>query len=442
MFLLKGGFVAEIHPARLEPLDLRVHADRIVEVGSHLEPGRGERVLDVTGKLVMPGMVCAHTHLYSALSRGMPGPAHTPRTFLEILEHVWWRLDQALDEESLYASAIVGAVEAIRSGTTTLIDHHASPGFIRGSLDVIARALEDVGLRGILCYEVTDRGGPARRDEGLDEHRAFLSRPASPLIRGMVGGHAPFTLGPDSLQAMAEIASEYGVGSHIHVAEDGFDVAEARRQYGMHVMERLLKAGLLNDRSIVAHGVHFRAQDLALLEESGAWLVHNPRSNMNNAVGYAEAVRDSKRVALGTDGIGADMFDEAKAAFYRSQEAQLGLGAEGVARMLANGAQIASDTFQLPMGTLQPGAAADLMVVDYASPTRLTPGNLPWHFIFGMSSRSVETVFVAGKPVMEAGRFAQLDLDRLYAQARDAADRLWARMAQVPPMLHQPSPVH
>lgn len=437
--LLKGGMVAELSPGRLERLDVRVREGRIAEMAPDLAPLAGEHVLDVSGKLVMPGLVCAHTHLYSVLSRGMPGPAHTPRNFLEVLEHVWWRLDQALDEESLYASAVIGALEAIQAGTTTLIDHHASPGFVRGSLDVVARALEDVGLRGILSYEVTDRRGEAERDQGLAEHRAFLQR-SSDLLRGMVGGHASFTLGTDSLEGMGAIVRDHGVGSHVHVAEDRFDVEDSEHRYRMSVVERLAKAGLLDERSIVAHAVHCNDSDLALIAESGATVVHNPRSNMNNAVGYARLALGSKRVALGTDGIGADMFEEAKMAFFQAQEAQLGLGAEGITAMLAHGAQFAGRSFDLPMGRLEVGRAADLMILDYSSPTPLTAGNLPWHFIFGMNSRMVDTVLVAGRPVLVGGRFPHLNVDRLYQQAREAAGRMWERMGTIPPLLHAAAP--
>lgn len=435
MYLLKGGTVAELSPARLERLDVRIREGRIVELAADLSPAEGETVLDATGRLVMPGMVCAHTHLYSALSRGMPPSGHQPANFLEILEHVWWRLDQVLDEESLYASAIVGVLEAVKAGTTTLIDHHASPGFVRGSLAVVARALEAVGMRGILCYEVTDRRGKTERDEGLDEQRGFLTRRSS-LLRGMVGGHASFTLSRSSLEGMARVMAEFGVGSHVHVAEDRFDVEDSHHHHGKSILERMTEAGALNRHSLLAHGVHCEPLDLELAAGAGATLVHNARSNMNNAVGYARAVLGFPRVALGTDGIGADMFEEAKFAFFQMQEAKLGLGAEGIAAMLAEGARFVSDSFGETLGRIVPGAAADLMILDYASPTPLTTGNLPWHFIFGMSAQAVRTVLVAGKPLMIEGRFPHLDVDRLYAQAREAAREMWERMALVPPLLH------
>lgn len=434
-YLLKGGLTAELWPPHLERLDLRIHDGLIVERGLDLPATGEERVLDAAGKVVMPGLVCAHTHLYSALARGMPGPAAPPHNFLEILQKVWWKLDRALDEESLYASALVGAVEAVKAGTTTLIDHNASPGFIRGSLGVIARALEEVGLRGILCYEVTDRGGRAERDAGIAEQRDFLGNLPSPLVRGMVGGHAAFTLDAESLNRIGKLAAEFGVGAHIHVAEDLCDTEDSLRRYHTCIIERLAGAGLLHDRTLLAHGTHLDSANLDLVQQAGAWLVHNPRSNMNNAVGYAPVAQMGSHVALGTDGIGADLFEEAKAAFFRSQEARNGLGLEGAVRILANGSRLASLYFDQMMGTVLEGAAADLIVLDYLPPTPLHRDNLAGHFLFGMASRQVDTVMVAGRVLLEGGRFPHLNLDAVYTRARVAAERLWERMAGVPELV-------
>lgn len=434
-YLLKGGRAIELWPPRLERLDLRLRDGCIAERGSDLTPVHDEMVLDVSGKLVMPGLTCAHTHLYSALARGMPAPAERPRNFLEILEKIWWRLDRALDEETLYASALVGALEAARAGTTTIIDHNSSPGFIRGSLRTVARALEEVGLRGILCYEVTDRGGPADRDAGLDEQRDFLGQLSSPLIRGMVGGHASFTLGDETLEHLRRLAQEFGTGVHIHVAEDLYDVEHARREYRKRPTERLDEAGLLVPRSLLAHGTHCDARDLEVLQQQQVWLVHNPRSNMNNAVGYAPVTHAGGQVALGTDGIGADMFEEARVAFFRSQEEQTGLGAEGVVSLLINGSRFASLYFGQPMGTLAVGAAADLVILDYTPPTPLHSGNVPWHFIFGMGAHQVQSVLVAGRLIVANRRFCRVDEQAVYARARAAAQRLWQMMAEIPELV-------
>ena len=218
--LLKGATLVGLDPPHVEPGDLRIEGEKIAERGRDL--GGGDSA-DFSGCLVLPGLVNAHTHLYSALARGMPWPAPPPRNFIEIREKVWWRLDRALDEDAVYHSAMAGAVEAALSGTTMLIDHHSSPSFIAGSLDTIRRAVEAVGLRSVLGYETTDRNGTAGRDAGLDENRRFLSAPPGPLTRGLVGAHASFTLSDDSLSRLAELAEATGSSLHVHVAEDRAD---------------------------------------------------------------------------------------------------------------------------------------------------------------------------------------------------------------------------
>ncbi|HLF82942.1 MAG TPA: amidohydrolase family protein, partial [Blastocatellia bacterium] len=208
-YLLKEATLVTLDPAAIDRADLRVAVGRVVERGAELAPREDEEVIHLSGKLIIPGMVCAHTHLYSALARGMPAPPRTPSSFKEILELVWWRLDRALDAETIYWSAIAGAMDAARAGTTCLFDHHASPSHISGSLEIVREAIEKVGLRSVLCYEVTDRGGARERDHGLEENRSFLSwvgRSASPdsqanpnLFRAMVGAHASFTMSDESL---------------------------------------------------------------------------------------------------------------------------------------------------------------------------------------------------------------------------------------------------
>src|SRR5688572_18110856 len=217
--LLKGAQVASLDPPLVETMDLRVEGGRIVQRARSLPPRPEEEVLGLGGMLVLPGLVNAHTHLYSALARGMPAPASTPRNFVEVLERVWWRLDRALDEETVYLSALVGGIEAALSGTTLLIDHHSSPSFIRGSLAAVKSALEEVGLRSVLCYEVTDRNGDAGREEGVEENVAFQEQNQTELTRGMIGAHASFTLLEETLQRLARATVRTNSSLHVHVAE-------------------------------------------------------------------------------------------------------------------------------------------------------------------------------------------------------------------------------
>src|SRR5262245_18708554 len=277
--ILRGALLASLDPMSLETSDLRIADGRITERGRGLSPGAGEEVVDAAGALVLPGLVNAHTHLYSALARGMAGPAVPPRNFVEVLERVWWRLDRALDEESVYLSGLVGAVEAALSGTTLLVDHHSSPSFIRGSLQALRRAVEDVGLRAVLAYEVTDRNGPEGREAGLAENADFAARAGSPLTRALIGAHASFTLGEESLAALVALVQRTGLDVHAHVAEDRADVENCRARYAETVPARLHRHGLLTARALFAHCVHLTPEDAAFVHANGGWIAHNPRSN-------------------------------------------------------------------------------------------------------------------------------------------------------------------
>jgi putative selenium metabolism protein SsnA len=428
--LLKNGTTITFEPVQIAQVDLRIADGQITEMARVLEPRPGEHSLDLSGKIVLPGLVCAHTHLYSALARGMPAPPRAPANFPEILEYVWWPLDRALDEEALYSSAVIGILEALAAGTTTIIDHHASPGFLRGSLRVIKDAFESLGARGVLCYEVTDRNGLEQRDLGIEENRWILEHP-SDLVKGMVGAHAAFTLSDESLRRCANLMREHDSGLHIHLAEDACDPRQARAQYDKGVVQRLADLGGLNAKSLVAHGVHLQPHEVRRLADIGCWLAHNPRSNMNNGVGYFP-LRDARpllpKCALGTDGIGANMFEEAKFAFFKAQDAGKPIGAETCVQLLAGGHRLASEIFQRPIGALQAGAVADLIVLDYAAPTPLNAGNFPWHLIFGITHAHVESVMVNGRWLMQARQFLHADLHALYQHAQTAAQALWQRL--------------
>ncbi len=432
LVLANGTLVTSLDPPRVVNADVLIEGDRIAAVGPALT-SPGER-RDCTGCLVIPGNVCAHTHVYSALARGMPYALDPPRNFVEILQRIWWRLDRALDEETVRASALVGAMEALLAGTTTLIDHHASPNAIDGSLDVIAEAFGELGLRSVLAYEVTDRDGPDRARAGVEENRRFLARVgagAVPLARAMVGAHASFTLSDETLAACVEVARDAAAGIHVHVAEDAADERDAVSRHGLRVVPRLARVGALTDRALLAHGVHLDAAEAAAIRAADATVAHNPRSNMNNAVGRAPLGLLGERVALGTDGIGADMFEESRIGFFRLREDGAGIGTDWSLARLAEGARLAGRLFAEPLlGRIEPGAPADLAVLDYAAPTPVSADSLGGHWVFGLSARAVRDVVVAGRVVVADRRLALVDGDRLAADARGQAERLWRRLGE------------
>jgi putative selenium metabolism protein SsnA len=424
--VITGALLVDPVTGTVAERDLAVSAGRI----GGTEPGAGK--VDASGCIVMPGNVCAHHHLYSALARGMPGPDDPPRSFPEILERIWWRLDRALDRETIRLSSALGALEAAHAGTTSLIDHHASPESIEGSLDDVAIGIEQVGLRAIACYEVTDRGGPERARAGIAENLRFSEEGRWPLIKGMMGAHASFTIGSGTMDALVGSARDVGLPIHIHLAEDECDQRDSLRNYGLRTAHRLIEAGALAEGDLVAHGVHLDASEIEAVRASGAWVAHNPRSNMNNGVGYAPALELGHRVALGTDGIDGDMFAEARAGYFRAREASSGANPRWALDRVGAGAEIIGSIFGEPAaGTLQHGAPADLVILEYSSPTPLTEDNLAGHFIFGLGAWTVRDVMIAGGWVIRDRKHLLVDEGELRACCREAAPKLWARMQGV-----------
>jgi putative selenium metabolism protein SsnA len=409
---------------------------RIVEVGPALASNQPR--VDCARCLVVPGLVCAHHHLYSSLARGMPYQLDSPSDFLQILRRVWWRLDRALDQEAVWASAIVGGAVAVLCGTTTIIDHHASPNSVEGSLDTIRSALDLLGARSVLCYEVTDRDGPDIALAGLEENRRFLEA-EWPLARGMVGAHASFTLSEETLAACADLARSADAGLHVHVAEDAADQRDAMARFGKRVVDRLADAEALDERALLAHCIHLDEGELRTIRASGATVVHNPTSNMNNGVGHAP-VGLLAALALGTDGTGGDMFAEGRSAYWRAREDDLTVSPQWVLDLQAGSARVAGQAFGEPLlGTLQKDAPADLLVLEYDPPTPLDEGNLPGHWVHAMTSRHVRDVMVGGEWAVSQRQLARADAKELTARCNDAARRLWERMEGIPEHPYTPA---
>ena len=354
-----------------------------------------EETLDAHSQYVMPGNICAHTHFYSAYARGLAIPGPAPKDFPEILQKLWWPLDLALDPESVKYSALVSLIDAVKHGTTTLIDHHASPNAIDGSLDMISQAVEQSGLRAVLCYEVTDRNGMDGAQAGIRENVRFIERAqqgrvAEGRVAATFGLHASLTLSDETLDACRSAVPD-GTGFHIHVAEHEADEYDSLAKSGTRVIDRLHRAGILGENTIVAHAIHVDAREVELLHESGTWVTHQPRSNMNNGVGVANVesmMRAGIPVCLGNDGFSNTMWVEWKEAYllhkvwHRDPRRMNGM--DVVQMAVYNNAALARRFFQeAPLGALQPGAAADLIFVDYHPFTPLSAGNLPWHILFG-----------------------------------------------------------
>jgi cytosine/adenosine deaminase-related metal-dependent hydrolase len=354
---------------------------------------------------IAPGAVCAHTHLYSGLARyGLPPPEPPPRNFLEILERVWWRLDRALDAKSLDAAARDTVARALLAGVTTLVDHHESPNLIEDSLPVLAAACGDLGVRALLCYGASERNfGRAEGKRGLAACRRVE---ASPLVRGLVGLHASFTVSDDTIREAGALARDLGTVVHVHVAEDSADVEDARRRGYAGPLERLMALDALPPGSILAHGVHLDGDQARGAAAAGAWFVHNPRSNEGNCVGYAAALSATPRVALGVDGWDPDMAAEA-AAMKRLAAANGDVGFEG---RLAAGQALAAERFGAASEALSPDSLGDIVV---------------------RRGGQVAHVVVGGHVVVRDGVLTTGDFERITDEGRAEAQRLWAKMAEI-----------
>ncbi|MDA8411282.1 MAG: putative aminohydrolase SsnA [Treponema sp.] len=432
----------------------------ILEVGPGLSakyPGARR----VSGAFLSPGLVCSHTHLYSALARGLTVPIKPSKDFAQILVNLWWRLDRAIDLPILEASALAGLSDAAMCGVTSVIDHHAGPEAIDGSLSVIRKAYDEIGLRGILCYETTDRNGMEGARAGIRENRRFAKEideerskgprgpgpgsggsgsggpnsggPSSaggrPLVDAMIGAHAGFTVGQESLEALSDAMRATGRGLHIHLAEDRFDAVDSRYRFALDPVERFDRAGCLGPKTVIGHGLWLTESEVEIMNARGSYLAHNARSNMNNAVGYNGLLHRHERVVLGTDGMGADMLEEFKFAVFRHRESGGPWWPPEFLAALDRGNRIIETYFGGTSGKVEAGANADLVLWDYDAPTPLDGDNVAGHFAFGLSSRSVLSVMVDGKFVVD-GRKPLFDSRSIAAKARSEAARLWKRMEE------------
>jgi putative selenium metabolism protein SsnA len=440
--ILPDGSIGQVEAT---PRDRRGTARRtlLVRPGDKNTEGTASRTpttqetIDAQGKLLMPALINCHTHLYSTLARGIAIPGRAPRNFPEILKKLWWRLDRALNLDDVYYSALVGLIDSAKCGVGTLVDHHSSPSACPGSLDRIEQAFREVGLRGVLCYETSDRNGSASAAEGIQENVRFLERQSSNsgdgLVAGSFGLHASFTLSDRTLRRAVEANESLRAGFHVHVAEDRCDVDDARRRYRKSPVMRLRDMGILDDRSLAAHCVHVSARDIAALARRHINVVHNPQSNCNNAVGMArllEMFRAGVLVGLGSDGYTPRMWDEFKAAFHvqkvREGDPRVAY-AEAYAAALLNNRTIARKIWGWEIGRIETGARADLLLVDYFPPTPLNSGNLFGHFLFGIANAPVDSLLVNGRYVLRAKECVTVSARDVAEKAMTRARALWER---------------
>jgi putative selenium metabolism protein SsnA len=424
-----GNILTSIHGGEWFKGTIRINkiSGLIEEMGPNVKAHEGDEIVDMTGYTLTPGLVVGHHHLYSSLARGMPAPKQNPTNFPETLEYIWWVLDRALDEETVYLSTVAGLAGAARMGITGIVDHHASPNFISGSLKTMAKGFEEFGMRGMLCYEVTDRNGDNEGKRGVEENKDFAKYAINhPLLRAAVGGHASFTINDSTLDDMANLCDSMSLPLHIHLLEDKSDETISIKEFGMSPVSRLKIRNFFNPGDIIVHGVHLSDAQLKSIVDTGAQMVYNPRSNMNNRVGKANI--SIGNWALGTDGIDSDILTEARTCFFRGRENNPPIEWDSTFKFLKQSQNLLGYHFGLELGHLKKGSAADITVLDYDPPTPMDSGNFSGHLAFGLSSWSVDSTMVAGKWVLRHKKLVTVDEAELMAKTREGAVKLYKKM--------------
>ena len=438
MLLIGNGRVLTRDRARpyLPDGAVAIDGDMIADVGERQELLRrypGAEYIDARGGVIMPGLINAHTHIYSGLARGLSIEGNDPTNFLEILEGTWWNIDRRLTLDMTRACACATILECIRNGVTTIFDHHASYREITGSLFAIRDVARELGMRACLCYEVSERDGMDKCDEAIRENADFARWAGDAdddMIRAMFGGHALFTLSDRTFEKMVK-ANDGMTGFHIHVAEGMNDVYDSLRNYGCRPVNRLLYNGILGERTLLGHCIHLSPAEMDILRETGTMVVNNPESNMGNAVGCAPALQMLKRgvtVGLGTDAYTHDMLESLKVflLIQRHNAALPNVGwSEAMTMLFENNARIAGKYFKKPLGVLKPGAAADVVVMDYPVFTPFSDANADGHILFGMMGRSCRTTIINGRVLYRDRAFVDIDEERLNAQTLEQSRALW-----------------
>jgi len=420
MILLKNGTYIDWRTLGFSRADIVVGEGRdggLWFLLANEKPDRITKVIDCTGKYITRSFANGHHHVYSALARGMPAPKKSPENFREILQYVWWTLDKALDLEMIRTGALVTAIACAKNGVTLVIDHHASPNAIEGSLETIARAFDEVGVGHLLCYEITDRDGAVVARKGLEETAEYLAH-----RQGLVGLHASFTVGDETLKAAVELALKHKSGIHIHVAEDRYDQEQCLEAHGKRVIRRLTDAGALDlPKTILGHCLHLDEDERRLVAGSKAWVVQNMESNLNNSVGFFNSAGLGGRIMLGTDGMHSDMMRSAKAAYFAGHNFDA-IDYEGAYRRFRN----------VHHYLLNNGFSGDgdnnLVALDYDSPTPMERDNFYGHFLFGLESRHVRHVISQGRLIVEDGEVVTVDEGSILRESQAQARRLWERM--------------
>ena len=441
--LIKNGKIITMgdDPKIIENGSIYIKNGRIEDFGNNDEvEKRNEKPteeIDAENNYVMPGMINSHMHLYSTFARGMSLSGEPATTFVEILEKLWWRLDKKLTLEDCYYSALMPMIDCIKKGVTTIIDHHASPYAIMGSLDENEKAAKEIGIRSSFCYELSDRDGIDKRNEGIEENIRFIkkcNKNNDDMVKAMFGLHAAFTLSDESLEKARESVEGLNAGFHIHTAEGIADENDSEAKHKMRIVERLKKFDILGHKTLTIHCVHVNEKEIDILKEADTCTVHNPYSNMGNAVGVApmlDMVKKGLVVGLGTDGYNCDILEGMKLANVlhklNTRDPRVSW-TEPPLLAFKNNSIIAERQFGYPIGVIKKGGAGDVLIVDYKPWTPMTNDNIFSHIHFGFSSHNIKTVVANGKILMKDHKLVNIDEERISRKSQELAKQLWKRI--------------
>ncbi|HNQ67789.1 MAG TPA: amidohydrolase family protein [Bacteroidales bacterium] len=384
---------------------------------AELEKYKNSEIVDCSGKLVTKSFGVGHHHVYSSLARGMGAPKKSPKDFQEILKYIWWTLDKCLNEEMIKYSALTTAIACAKAGSTFVIDHHASPFAVNNSLEIIAKAFDQIGVSHLLCYEISDRDGKDIADKGFEETATYLQ-----TNQGLVGLHASFTVGKETLQQAVTLMNRFKSGIHIHVAEDLSDQNHCLKTYGKNVVNRLFENGVLDSsKTILGHCLHLEDEERGLIRNSPAWVVQNMESNLNNKVGYFSAKDLGNNIMLGTDGMHSDMLQSAKFAFFAGQNTDL-IDYKTAYERFRNVHRY------LNVNEFKGDGENNLVVLDYKSPTPINKDNFFGHFLFGFNSSIITDVISDGKLIVKNRLVQTVDEDVILEESRKVTQKLWEKM--------------
>jgi len=410
-----------------------IEGTKIAAVGPTVDAPADAQIIDAEGMIATPGLINTHHHLYSSFARGFAPPGEPAANFVEILERMWWKLDLTLDPEAVRYSALVAQLEAIHTGCTTIIDHHASPSCTDGSLDILEETFRQAGLSGCLCYETSDRNRPG---DGIGENERFIKKTQASgdgQLTALFGLHAQMTLSDETLEATSAICKANNAGVHIHVAEDLSDEEDCLEKHSSRIIQRLHQFGLTGEKSIFVHGIHLDESEMDLVAETGTMMVHNPESNMNNAVGTQKMLTLLQKgilLGLGTDGMTSHMISSARVA-HLLQRNFLGdprvAFCEACDMLLGKNAEIAGRCFPEARGQLVPGQLADIALFDYVPTTPLEDGRFLGHLLYGLNYARVDTTIARGQILMRNSKILSLDEKEVCAKAHECAKATWER---------------